>query len=305
MLSYGLVLKEMNGQYFLLNKVENHKESLLTKLKEPLKLTFTVFCTDSLLLNYSSITVEDMNQGYYLSNKNTTDNALSRQMQVSEDDKVFLITGYGTLANYIATEDAIITCTRSESNEIFYNGTFKNFKQTYSFNDLLTFGSFNLVQTNTSAVPLKCIAVEPSSGKIFGVIELFVDADTLNANVPAYTVTIGSKEVFWRYYIVNRESLQYKEFKLFAGKNNIPLQQVNETILSTGEKAYILEIADPILMKEQYDALYEIEFLKVDAKTGQSFSKKKIHVPVPDKSKIKIARNANNYKAYSDMYVYL
>jgi hypothetical protein len=304
--SYGILLKEINGEYLLISKVEQHRKSLLSQLKNPLTLSFAIFCTDPLLLNYSDLSVNDTHQGFFLTNQDALQQTtLHKKACISEADTIILVTGYNTLNSYISDEEATITLTGADKTNVFFKGCFRNLKNTYSFTNLVQVGCFNIYIDSTPAKALKCYALESSTQKTIGILELSIDSNSYGEDAISYTATIDSRQVFWHYHVVNRESVIYKDFKIFSGKNTVPLQKETQITLGTGEKAHVLQTTNPISMSEHYDCFYELEFVREDLKTGQILSRKKVGLPVPEISKIKISRTESGFIAHSDMYIYL
>lgn len=183
--------------------------------------------------------------------------------------------------------------------------TYFDFRKSYPMSDLCELGYFELRSDQLEA-PLKCYAVAPTAQRLFGVMALNLDAKLLKDEDDfSYKATIASKAVVWRYLLVNREPLVYKDFKLYSGKTVLSLKEEYVTELGNGENAYLLETTEPITMAERYEHFYELEFVKQDPKTGQVAAKKRIGLPVPDITKVKISKSERGYKAYSDMYIYL
>lgn len=299
--SYGLTLKKVGSTYMLLAREEDTRKSLMYDLKDALSLSFYAFCDDHWLLNYSDLHLEHLHQGYFLTNR-SNGSSLHLGDCISDHEKVVLLHSYAPLYKYLDDHDIISV--NHLNNEIF-NGSCKDFQKSYSLTDLLELGYFE-IHSSTLETPLKCFAVIATAKKLFGVVLLNLDAKALDQEGGfSYKATIGSKEVFWRYLLVNREPMVYKDFKLYNGKTVLPLKEEYVTALANGENAYLLETTDPIAIAERYEHFYELEFVKQDPKTGQVSTKKRVGVPVPDITKVKISKNDSGYKAYSDMYIYL
>src|SRR6478609_884297 len=114
-----------------------------------------------------------------------------------------------------------------------------------------------LVKVLTGSTTIRCYAVKHNTQKLFGILELTITADDLNQE-QNYQAVIGTKPVIWRYHLVNREQVSYKDFKLFFGKNQLLMKKEQPKVLGTGENAYLLEMEQPIDMAERYDSLYEL-----------------------------------------------
>lgn len=301
MKSYGLLLKEVGGTYVLLAREEGQRRNLIYELKDALHLSFYVFCDDQWLLNYSDLDLEHMHQGYLLRNV-SKGTSLHLGDSISDQEKVVLVHNYGTLSGYL--DDATPVSAYDMEKQIF-SGTYFDFRKSYPMSDLCELGYFELRSDQLEA-PLKCYAVAPTAQRLFGVMALNLDAKLLKDEDDfSYKATIASKAVVWRYLLVNREPLVYKDFKLYSGKTVLSLKEEYVTELGNGENAYLLETTEPITMAERYEHFYELEFVKQDPKTGQVAAKKRIGLPVPDITKVKISKSERGYKAYSDMYIYL
>jgi hypothetical protein len=301
----GLILKEIAGEYLLINRVEENNKSVLKVTKEPLRLSFTIHCTDNLLLNYSDLTLSDMNYGYLLTNRDKESKNLHESSCISDKEKVLLVPNFQLLDTYIFDKTEQLRLTNPDENQTeIFQGTFEDLKNTLSFSNMLEKGRFN-VYLGENLDPIKCYAIVPSSKKIFGVLEMDIYPEMASDLEFSYSATIGSKSVFWRYHIINKEQVAYSNFKLFSGKNKVTIEEASQTVLSTGHKAYVLETSDSITMAERYDSHYELEFVKEDIKSGQVISKKRIGLPVPEINRIKISKNDSGYKAYSDMFIYV
>lgn len=300
MKSYGLAFRALEGGFMLLYKEETAQGSLLFKLKAPLKLSFYIYCEDQLLLNYSDLHLEGMDQGYFLQNFSGND-TLHTGAVISENDKVLLLNSFQTLSRYVK-DDATVSVknTKPDQKELF-QGTFRDFKSQVAFTDLVEAGYF---EVETGGTTIRCYAVKHNTQKLFGILELTITTEDLGKE-QTYQAVIGTKPVIWRYHLVNREQVSYKDFKLFFGKNQLLMKKEQPKVLGTGESAYLLEMEEPIAMADRYDSLYELEFVREDLKTGQVLSKKRLGLPVPDIGKIKVAKAAQGYEAFSDMYVYL
>ena len=308
MRSYDILQKEINNEYILIYKEEEQKKNLLSKLTKPLTLSFYIFCEDLLLLNYSDFTFDDMNYGFLLTNRNSKEKTLHKEMFISDSEKILLISNYNTLNEYCKSEEENIVLTINDldtgkSVELF-KGSFKLLKSSVSFSDLIEIGSFEIV-IGESSIATKCYAVEQTSKKLFGILELTIEPNSLTIEGISYTATLGSKSVVWRYHIINREQVAYKDFKIYSGKNLLPIKKEILTTTGNGEKAYLIESEEPILISDQYEDYFEVEFIKEDLKTGQLLSKKRLGLPVPEVNKIKISKTKNAYEAYSDMYIYI
>lgn len=307
--SYGLLLKKIGSEYLLIYKEKDNK-SMLTQLKEKLVLSFTVFCEDAFLLNYSGLSVNNMNEGFLLTNaiaQKSPDLLLHKNEFISEEDKIVIVTGYNTLRSYVTNDTDAVVLTylnATTNNQIeFFNGIFKDLVTAISFKDLIEYGRFSF-EVNTSD-KIVCYALEATAKRPFGVLQLCIDPSIQLADDTLYTTQIGSRQAVWRYHIVNREQVDYKDFKIFFGKNAIALKPQSQIVLGTGESAYLLETSETILLAERYENMYELEFVKSDVKTGQTISKKRLSLPVPETNKIKVFKSSDGLNAYSDMYIYL
>ncbi len=307
MKSYGLLQKKIGNEFLLIYKDEGPGKSLLNQLTKPLVLSFYIICEDVFLLNYSDLSLDNINQGFRLVNKYAEEDTvrpLHKNEVLSEEEKVILVNSYNALEQYCKGEEDTITVYDTAEEKELFNGPLKDLKNGFPFSELVEIGSFT-IKTGEDPKPINCYAVGLFPGKIFGVLDLSINAEMLNPGSISYEVTIGSKEVVWRYHIINREQVSYKDFKIYAGKNILPVKKESLMVLGTGENAYLLETSEPITMAERYENLYELEFIKEDPKTGQILSKKRLGLPVPEISKIKISKSGEGYQAYSDMYIYL
>lgn len=310
MKSYGILQKKIGNEYILAYKDEDPVKSQLTEITGPIVLSFYIFCEDSFLLNYSDLPVETIEEGFLLTNRyaGVKENGLLHKNDfVSKEEKVFFVNSYYALERSLkATEQDISVKVMDPVNgakKELFQGKWKDLSAHVPFSSLLESGYFEIA-LGEKIIPYYA-ATEHAGGKLFGVLEVQLTPELVNAGGITYFARIGTKEVVWRYHLVNREPVSYKEFKLFSGKNLVPINEEVSVVLDNGENAYLLETTDPIAMAERYENFYELEFVREDLKTGQVLSKKRMSLPVPEISRIKISKTNDRYKAFSDMYIYL
>ena len=310
MKSYGILQKKIGNEYLLAYKDEDPGKSLLTKLSDPLLLSFYIFCEDAFLLNYSDLPVDAIEEGFLLTNRyaGTKENGfLHKNDFISTEEKVVFVNSYNALESSIKEPEQLIAVTTTDpvkgTQQELFKGKSKDLKTTLSFVTLLEAGYFEI---KADAKTSKYYATtERTGGRLFGVLQILLTPELIKAGGVNYLACIGAKEVVWRYHLVNREQVSYKEFKLYSGKTIVPIQEEVSLVLDNGENAYLLETTDPIVMAERYENFYELEFVREDLKTGQVLSKKRMGLPVPEISRIKISKTNDSYKAFSDMYIYL
>ncbi len=94
--SYGLTLKQKNGEFIVFYKEENTKPSLLKTLTRPEQFVFTICYNDSLFLNYSAIDLKTINECFLLQNtysSSTVTKPLHPNEQLDDEQKVITIYG--------------------------------------------------------------------------------------------------------------------------------------------------------------------------------------------------------------------
>jgi hypothetical protein len=307
--AYGLLLKEAGNAWMLLYKEDNEKPSLLRDIKTPLKLVFYVFYNDSFFLNYSDIELDDLNQCFLLTNSYPPVDgvaSLHSGSQVSEAEKVIQASSYKDLDIHLGGDDREVTVTKpgSGGDTILFSGPYGDFKKQYPFNDLLPEGSFSVMEKE-QGIQRRFYAVGKKEKRLFSILELTFVPGALSSPATAYTATIGAKQVTWRYNIIEKSQTVFDDFNIYAGKHSLKLKPVVKTSLGNGSSAIVLEPSDPIVLCEAYDDYYEVEFNQTDVRAGRMTSKKRVGLPIPDVSRIKVSKSAEGFKAYSDMYIYL
>lgn len=308
--SYGLTLKQKNGEFIVFYKEENTKPSLLKTLTRPEQFVFTICYNDSLFLNYSAIDLKTINECFLLQNtysSSTVTKPLHPNEQLDDEQKVITIYGYADLDKFIENDDSIISVFADLYNNGFaeiFNGSYAEFRQKYPFNDLLQLGCLKL-KSNESDV-LNFYPLESRKRNLFAILELDFRPGSLAGDEPLhYAATIGAKHVTWRYNIVEKEEVAFSDFKIYAGKSQLSLKGVRTADLGNGVRAVVLETSSPIELCETYDIDYEVEYSLTDIKAGRQVSKKRTALPVPNLDRIKVSKNLDRFDAYSDMYIYL
>jgi hypothetical protein len=308
MQAYGLLMKASARGFFVASKAQDAVTDLQYLLYKPVKLVFTITCDDPLLLNYSSLSLEDVTQSFLLSNQHeATDGTtyLHTGVQLSEADLMIPVTGYNDLDAYFNHEDTI-SCyliNQVNSHTPFFTGTYEAFKAVQTFDTLLDMPHFSIRHSGTSDV-LNFYAWANRLRNVFAILEMTLTPPMATAPAPTrYVVTIGARAISWRYNIIEKPQRSFSDFILYAGKQALSLKPITTRTLADGSTAVILEPVDPILLSETYDAPFEIEFNQTDSKAGKLSSRRRLGLPIPDIERIKIS--ARHASAYSDMYIHI
>jgi len=300
--SYGLLVRELDAGFTILFKEEREGSSLLRKLKEQLKFTFFLTTKDRAFLNYSDILGGFSNQGYWLSNVN--ENAdditlLHKGAYLSESDSVEFITSLGQIESRLVEEESLVV--EDAFGEKLFEGSIDEFKQQQ---ELLEAG---YLKVKAGDQELNFYTRAPRSKQALGVIDIIVEPAGAGKNSfeevvgAEYKLAIDTKATTWRYNLINRDDYQYSDFKVFAGKDAVPISDAEEKTMINGEKAYFIQTSSPIRLQERYDTGLELEMVKNE--TDRKI-KKRINLPVPDINKVKVAMVKNQHQAYSEMYIY-
>ena len=308
--SFGLAIKEINGEFIVLYKEEAVRSSLLYTLEHPLKLAFYVVCNDNLFLNYSDIEVDDLSQCFFLHNLYALRDDtvyLHAGERISPEQKIALVHDYKDLDGYVDHGDDLqiyTDITYADETAPFFKGKYADFKAQYAFSDLLEQGYFK-VKREGKGEALSFYMAERKKNKPSGVLELTLMPGSLPLPEISYRAIIGAKQVIWRYNIIEKSQSIYTDFNIYLGKHALPLKPVTKVVLGNGSSAFVLEASEPIVLREAYDSYCEVEFSQTDVKAGQLISRKRVGLPTPDINRIKISKSADGQQAYSDMYVYL
>ncbi|HTF80533.1 MAG TPA: hypothetical protein VL947_02370 [Cytophagales bacterium] len=294
MKSEGLLLKEVGGIYLLIGR---------QPVKSPrldLRLTFYIISEDTWLMNYSDLVQEHFNEAFFLHNRSDKQRLHTHEM-ISEEDKMLVFDSFSGLDALVLDHKAQVEVTQHLEGKVVFSGTYFHFKAVFTMAELSSLGALKIEGVQLST-PLVFYAVTVLPKKLFGILDLHIYAATEEL---AYSAFIGAKPILWRYYLVNKQSLTFKDFVLYSGKSKLDIKDDALAIIGTGDQAYVIETANTIPIAEKYEYFYELEFVKEDPKTGQVLSRKRIGLPIPEVSKIKIPQKASGKEAYSDMYIYL
>jgi len=308
MKAYGLLMKDSARGFLVASKAQDSATDLQNLLSKPVTLVFTIACDDPLLLNYSSLSIEDITQSFLLSNRyeaNDGTTYLHTGAQLSEADLLIPVTGYNDLDVYFKNEDSI-SCNLINpvsSHSPFFTGTYETFKTTQAFDTLLDTPHFSISHSGTSEI-LNFYAWANRLRNIFAILEMTLTPPMVTAPAPLrYVVTIGARAISWRYNIIEKPQRSFSDFILYAGKHALSLKPITTRTLADGSTAVILEPVDPILLSETYDTPFEMEFNQTDSKAGKLSSRRRLGLPIPDIERIKIS--AHYASAYSDMYIHI
>lgn len=302
MKAYGLLLREIDGGFTILYKEENNRPSELGKVRQPLKLKFLITSQDRAFLNYSQ--VPDTLQGYGYRLSNTAGNeenplSLHKEKFMGDSDMVLFISSVADLTAKLP-EDTGIKAEDDRGNVLFEGEK----KELIDHQEELQEAGYVKV---TAGEHIESYYFLPGNRQqIVGVIDITIDPSGGSHSLEAiagsdYRATIDARPVFWRYNIINRDDYKYSEFKVWSGKTVLPTTEAAEKVMVTGEKAYFIETTSPIHLRERYDFVPELEMVKTESDRN---IKKRINLPVPDINKVRVAREADAYRAYSEMYIY-
>lgn len=256
-------------------------------------------------MNYSNVPGDFAEYGYWLSNlnENETDPLLIHQGAfLGEGDRVRFIASPEAIKASIS-DDVKVSVKNLYGDQLF-EGPGAELQHELIRDQLSESGFLNVSREEGS---YKYYYKPPGTKHIVGAIDIIIDPSATDKhNFDAvlnsdYKIAIDSRAATWRYNLINRDEYQYADFKIFSGKNIVPTKEAQEKMMINGEKGYFIETATPIRLMERYDATLELEMVKIE--TDRNI-KKRISLPVPDVSKVKVAREADVYHAYSEMYIY-
>ncbi|ELR71190.1 hypothetical protein C900_02994 [Fulvivirga imtechensis AK7] len=299
--SYGIIIRELEAGFTLLFKEENSGESLIRKLRQKLRFTFYIASKDRMFMNYSNIP-GDLD-GYWLSNLNVngSDPSLIHQDAfLGERDRIQFVSSPADITRGMTDGSAV------DIEDMFGEQIFQGVKEELSESYLKTLLSEHDYLTITVNGQANRYYNKPGVKQLVGVIDIVLDPESPGHSFDAikgaeYKVAIDTRPTTWRYNLINRDEYKYADFKIYSGKNVVPTTAAEEKKMITGEKAYFIETTTPIPLKERYENALELEMVKIE--TDRNI-KRRISLPVPDINKVKVIREADAYRAYSEMYIY-
>ena len=335
--AYGLLFRAQDTGFTILCKENKRNEenelraSLLTTLKDKLVLSFYLFQKDTFFMQYSSVPGNSMEDGYWFSNLSGNDkdeSVIHNDTFVSEPDRVHFLKKIETLPSMYKEGDSLKI--EDKFGATLYEGTSEDLTNQLLEDSLRKTGLVkeedgdetdkenDKVLLIDSLCETRLLIVESNGEKkryyyrakiasgLIGIIDIIIDPNGTKNTFEQilgslYKIAFNSRSITWRYNLINRDKNKYKEFKVIVGKEEIPMTEAKETKMINGEMGYQLETTTPILLKEYYDRKVVMEMIKMNADRN---IKKTINLPVPDKSKIRVAKVDDEYQAYSEMYIY-
>ncbi|UII27388.1 hypothetical protein LVD15_02860 [Fulvivirga maritima] len=302
--SYGIVLRDFDSGFSLLYRESENGSSLLKNIKSPLRFCFFLIAKDTSFYNYSDISTA-LNEPYWLTNLGAEEQQLHKGDYLAGGEQVVLVSSVLDIKNHLNAvgSDSDISI-KNLYGEVFHQRGWASIDQA-EFNLFLKESGYLKISTQDQNYSFyykpsglkQCMAVlniviEPGSGGKH-------HFDTIKGT--DYTINIASRATTWKYNLIHRDDGKYAEFKVYSGKNEVPLNDVQDKIMVTGEKAYYIETTAPIQLQERYERHMELEMVKIEA--GRNV-KKRMNLPTPDVNKVRMQAEQGEIRAYSEMYIY-
>lgn len=296
--SYGILLKEISGTFYLLSKEDQTKPAMDKRLTDALPLRFLLYYNDPYVFNYTDLELEE-GEGFLVENKPGTDSGeiyLHQGEYLNKNDIVRFVQRSEDLSSFYKYDSEIVVENKLTSEKIF-SGSFDSFLQSFSAEELFEIGR---IQITTEEVSTEYFFVERMNNSCIGIVQLRIDQTACLKTSLKFSAKLNSRSAVWRYNLINREDFSVSDFKIFSGKNQITVQEEN-VVLVNGEEAHAVTTSEPLLLQNRYENLFELEY----SKSGSVTSKKRITLPVPDVSKVKVFRTQEGRRSWCDMYIYL
>lgn len=150
------------------------------------------------------------------------------------------------------------------------------------------------------------------SERVFGVLDVHLDAqfpnlidrntDDLDSviNPQLSYVYFQSRKTYWRYHFLNYPDSMAKPVSIQDERDEISFGDPSQVLLqNTGEPAILIESKDKIKLEEKPDNYFFLQ-----RKSGNR-TLKEIRLPSPSPDMVKPIKEENEYKIYSDIFVYL
>ncbi|MBK6265136.1 hypothetical protein JKA74_08810 [Marivirga sp. S37H4] len=303
--SYGVIIKESETGFTALFKEEKVGQSLLRNLKQRLQFRFFIVSRDRMWMNYSDIPGDLNDYGYWLTNMNDNPNdptLLHKEEFLGQSDRVQFISSLADIQSQIADDTSVLI--ENMFGTVLFEG------QSSELNEGIgeDYSDEPGYLKATAGGEVYEYYYKPRGIKqIIGMIDIVINpSGDENHNFNAilnsqYKVNINSRATTWRYNLINRDNYKYSDFKIYSGKDIVPTTAVEEKMMVNGDKAYYIETTAPIQLKERYSSYLELEMIKVESDRNV---RKRINLPVPDINKVRMAKDADVYRAYSEMYIY-
>lgn len=304
--SYGVIIKESEAGFTALFKEETEGKSLLWNLKQKLLLRFFIVCRDKMWMNYSDIPGNLDDFGYWLSNikGNQIEAALLHKEEfLGKNDRVQFVSSLTDIKSQleegssVRIEDMFGTVVFEGASSELKEKTWEDFSDDPGY-----------LKATTAEEVYEYYYKPTGIRQVIGMMDIVINSSSdENHNFNAilnskYKVNINSRATTWKFNLIKRDNFKYSDFKIFSGKVVIPTTAVQEKMMVNGDKAYFIETTAPIQLKERYSNYLELEMIKEES--GRNI-KKRINLPVPDIHKVRMVRDTDVYRAFSEMYIYI
>jgi hypothetical protein len=298
MFSNGLLLKEVAGQYYLLEKEDQELMAHEKRLGNLPALRFLLKYKDANVFNISDI---DMPEGnvFFLSNaqENTIEynstTLLQPSFYLTESERIRLVQNISEIDTDFSREESVSVKNKKTRDELF-SGTLNDFLNSFKTSEIQEIGSIEILTDKQSK---EYFVASGATRNTIGLIELKLEDQWSEKR---FGVQFNSRSAIWRYNLISQDKGEVSDFRMFLGKNQL-MVNTEERTLGNGQSAFSLSIAEPLALQRRYDQLMELEF----SKQGSVNSKRRITLPTPEVDKVKVFKTQEGVSSLCDMYIYL
>ncbi|MCX2742702.1 hypothetical protein OO013_02430 [Mangrovivirga sp. M17] len=300
---HGLLERYRDNELVIL--FDKEKEDLLAdKLEkaERLELNFWVHCSDTSLVNYTSLPL-NLHEGI-LCFENSRGSELHQLDHVSE--KEFVKTFQP--GEIISDDYQEIELLDNDQN-VIYSATSK--EQPVCYMPAVGTGIYHIRKDKKQTEKIVCLS-ERVKRKPVGLINIVLDkndckkitGDISKGDDPQtrdYEIHFKARETYWKYLIVSKYVNGIKEARIETNDKEIKFSKPQTTDLITGQKAVSFESAIPLAMHEFTH--HHFQLVRKSTGMGNKVILKHMPAPAPDRI-IPESRSADS-KVYSEILIYV
>jgi len=280
------------------------QKNLLEEEPSPIRLLFYVEISDALFLNYSNLSLENINQKiYYFNNHHTKENQLTNKDFVSSEDRIdcqpkqfSLNVDQSQEATFLVkdmSEKVIDEVNIKEDQKEIRIDLFQDPDDVYKIDMSDAKESFKFYAGN----------IHP-----FGIIAIDINPQDWFKTQPyqpkSYQITFENRSTYWRYNIINNEEFPLEGFSITSSNNEITFIKEDDRVLNNGTKSATLVSNQSIPLKENQQEKLNLHMNK-KMEGGYNNLTKVIPLSKASINQIKPIQNENEQRVISDIYIYL
>jgi len=309
----GLVLKESNGDYFVLYEPAKI-DALLAEVEgnNQVRFTYFLYTSNQYFLNFTDLPIENNSEILYLSNSKVNHSGsnvflhtsefvsktdrfkLQQEVAIAGDGKEKLIElkdddGEVIFKKKLRAEDRYMVINNTNvpigKYHLYENGKLKN--------------TFILFSNIPVYKPVAIVSIS-ISGKTK---EEFVEGvKELDVPLFDYKVSFSARNTYWKYFLISKYNNNLKNAVIDSGADNLKFKGPEEVKMKNGSDAVVFVSETPLPLKQIYDLRFQLKSVRNGISSGKTLMDK---LPLASVEMIKPESREENSKVFSEIIVYI